>query len=310
MIGEKLGNYTVLEIIGSGSIGTVYKAEDSAGQYVAVKLVRSQVLQSMEKRERFLQCLLAASEMKHHSLCPILEIGDDNNDFFIITPFIQGTTLENVIGKKPLPPLQALHIAREIASALEVIHSAGTVHRGLRPSNIWILNAREKGVILSDYCIARFTETSTYGRIRSAVHKAGFIGMRIPLDEYAYMSPEQIRGESLDARTDIFSFGVVLFEMLSGRHPFEARNSLSRVSAILKADPPPLFAKHTPLAKKLESTINKALAKNREYRYQSVNGFMSDIIGAHESTVIRGDGIRFGVGLRKWFADRFIRKHL
>ncbi len=145
MIGEKVGKYTILEIVGSGSMGSVYKAEDPEGRLVAVKVVRSQVLCSMEKRERFLQCLLVASEIRHAGICPILEIGDDHDDFFIIMPWIQGQTLEHYMERKPIPWRHALEIALSIGSALEAIHNAGAAHRGLKPANIWILhNSRAK----------------------------------------------------------------------------------------------------------------------------------------------------------------------
>jgi eukaryotic-like serine/threonine-protein kinase len=277
MIGEKLGKYTILNVIGNGSMGTVYKAEDPEGHLVAIKLVRSQILCSMEKRERFLQCALIASETRHKGICPIIEIADDNDNFFIITPFLTGKTLENFSGKKPLACEIALHITLEIGDALAALHKTGAAHRGIKPSNIWIFSEHPLAVLLSDCCIGRFTEIAERSSARNSEFAMDFVDPLIPLGAFAYMSPEQVRGDPLDCRTDIFSLGVVLYEMLCGRHPFEARNSLSRMSAILDAKPAPLASKYTSVPKGLEVIIRKALAKTPDARYQKIQEMLADI---------------------------------
>jgi serine/threonine protein kinase len=305
MIGEKLGRYTILEIVGNGSMGTVYKAEDPEGEIVALKLVRSQVLYDMEKRERFLQCALVASEIRHGGICPILEIGDDNDDFFIIMPFIHGRTLEQYMERKSLPWVDALDIALAAGSALQALHAAGAVHRGFKPANIWILNTGDRKVMLSDCCVARFTEIARRGRTRTSALGVDFADTLIPLSALAYMSPEQVRGEPVDHRTDIFSFGVVLYEMLSGRHPFEARNSLSRISAILEAEPPMLTSKHSAIPVQLESITNRALAKNREARYQSISELLEQLRTIPEKASLQTARPEATAGIRKWFASVF-----
>ncbi len=306
MIGEKLGKYTILQIVGTGSMGTVYKAEDPDGQLVALKLVRSQVLYSMEKRERFLQCLLVASEIRHKAVCPILEIGDDNDDFFVVMPFVAGKTLEQYSNKKAIPWLRALEIALEIGSALEAIHGAGAAHRGLKPANIWILNDGRQSVMLSDCCIARFTEIARRGRVRSSSLRVDFADTLIPLGALAYMSPEQVRGEPVDYRTDIFSFGVVLYEMLSGSHPFEARSSLARISAILESEPASLMSRQGLIPQPLESIIRKALAKNRIERYQSINELMTDLQSLRERASNQSAGGARHSGIRKWLPSQLL----
>jgi serine/threonine protein kinase len=307
MIGEKLGKYTILEIVGNGSMGTVYKAEDPEGQPVALKLVRSHVLYSMEKRERFLQCLLVASEIQHKGICPILEIGDDNDDFFVIMPFVDGKTLERYMERKPLPWIRALDIALATGSALEAIHEAGAAHRGLKPANIWILNDRERTVLLTDCCIARFTEITRRGTGSSPDPGIDFADTLIPLGAFAYMSPEQVRGGPVDYRTDVFSLGVVLYEMLSGRHPFEGRNSLSCISAILEAEPPPLVSKHTPAPLQLESILHKALAKNPEDRYQSMKVLLRELNSVRAAASSHCPPLQMPAGIREWLSSRFRR---
>jgi eukaryotic-like serine/threonine-protein kinase len=306
MIGEKLGKYTILEIVGTGSMGTVYKAEDPDGKLVALKLVRSQVLYNMEKRERFLQCALIASEIRHDSICPILEIGDDNDDFFIIMPFISGKPLDRYMERKPLPWPHALDIAKAIGAALSAIHKAGVAHRGLKPTNIWISEENGLSITLSDCCIARFTEIMPRNRACTAA-AVNFADSLVPLEALSYMSPEQVRGESLDCRTDIFSYGIVLFEMLTGRHPFEARNSLSRISAILEAAPPLLVSKQASIPAQLEPIARKALAKSREDRYQSVSEFMEALEKARAAAALEAIPSGTSAGIRKWFASRFRR---
>jgi eukaryotic-like serine/threonine-protein kinase len=278
MIGEKLGKYTIQEVIGTGSMGTVYKAEDPEGQTVAIKLIRSQILYNMERRERFLQCALIASETRHKAICPILEIGDDNDDFFIIMPFVSGKTLEQYMGKKPIPWAKAFDIALEAGAALQAIHKAGTVHRGLKPANVWILNDREHSVLLSDCCIARFTEIGDCGRRgRNPISGLDFADTLIPLGALAYMSPEQVRGEPVDCRTDVFSLGVILYEMLSGRHPFESRNPLSQISAILEGEAPPLSHKQTDIPTGINSILRQALSKAPESRPQNMDELLAAI---------------------------------
>jgi serine/threonine protein kinase len=275
MIGEKLGKYTILETLGTGNMGTVYKAEDPDGRIVALKRVRSQVLYDVERRERFLQGILAASFVHHEGVCPILEIGDDNDDFFVVMPYLDGKTLEQHLEHKPLPWQDAVDITLAAAQALVAVHAAGAVHRGLKPSNIWLM--KQGTVVVSDCAIARFTEIGRRSRTRSPGPGVDFADTLIPLAALAYMSPEQVRGDSIDARTDIFSLGAILYEMLTGRHPFDARNSLSRMSAILEAEPPPLTSKLASIPKDLDRVVHKALAKEPSDRYGNMHDFLTQL---------------------------------
>jgi eukaryotic-like serine/threonine-protein kinase len=305
MIGEKVGSYTILEIVGSGSLGTVYKAEDLRGRQVALKLVRSQLLNSMEKREQFLHHALEASEICHEGICPIYEIGDDNDDFFIVMPFIIGKTLAQYMAMRPLPLLNAVDIAMATGAAVEAIHSAKAVHRGVKPGHIWVLDPHTPSVLLSDCCIGRFNEAACGEKRKPIVSGVPWGAVNIPLQTVAYMSPEQIRGESLDLRTDVFSFGIVLYEMLSGQHPFGARDSLSLIGAILESKPLPIM-QHPPVAiSKLESILRQALAKNREERYQSIGAMLAEIKAVRNEAFASSMPARTPIGIRKWFESKF-----
>lgn len=287
-------------------MGAVYKAEDPGGELVAVKVVRSQVLYNMEKRERFLQCLLVASEIRHQGICPILEIGDDNDDFFIIMPFVRGKTLERYMGKTAVPLNHALDIGLSIVSTLKSIHEAGAAHRGLKPANIWIVDQEELRVILTDCCIARFTELGRRWKSRTHRMSMDFADTLIPLGALEYMSPEQVRGEPVDHRTDIFSLGVVLYEMLAGRYPFTAATSLSRISAILEADPAPLFPREGSLPRQLDLILRKSLAKDPRDRFQNIADLESElehVRNASEDSL----QVTIGSGLNRWFAGLFRR---
>jgi len=274
MIGEKLGKFTILETIGSGTMGTVYKAEDPAdGSRVAIKLVKSQILTDPEKRERFLQGLLAGSEIKHPAICPILEIGDDNDDFFVVMPLLDGETLSKRIARGPLPWKKALEMALPVAEALAAGHAAGATHRGLKPANVWL--RKDGGVLLTDFGLARFTEIERRRRTPACQSKTEFADMVIPMAALGHMSPEQVRGGRVDHRTDIFSFGAMLYEMLTGVHPYEARNSLSRMHAIVEGHPPPVGTRGIPLPPELNSILDRALAKSPSDRYQRMEELLA-----------------------------------
>jgi eukaryotic-like serine/threonine-protein kinase len=274
MIGEKLGRYTILEEIGSGSMGVVYRAEDCLnGNPVAIKVVRANVLYDSSRRERFLQCMLAASEIRHPGICPILEIGDEEDDFYVVTPFLEGSTLEHIIRHHLPSPALALKYAAAAGEALQAVHVAGFIHRAFKPANVRI--QPDGSIILTDCGLARFTEIDSGDKHRARINRIDCADTIIPMSALAYMSPEQIRGDALDHRSDIFSFGIVVFEMLAGRHPFEARNSLARMSAILDADPVFPALRRASLPKGTEAVVCKALSKNPADRYSSMDQMLA-----------------------------------
>jgi serine/threonine protein kinase len=190
-------------------------------------------------------------------------------------PFLKGRPLDQVMRMKPIPWQQALDIGLAAGEALNAIHSQGAAHRGFKPANVWL--TEDGSIVLSDCCIGRFTEIAGLDANSRWGPRVDFADTIIPMGALAYMSPEQIRGEEIDYRTDIFSFGAVLYEMLGGRHPFEARNSLSRMSAILEADPPPLANKLVQVSPELDFILRKALAKDPDARYRSMKDLLADL---------------------------------
>ncbi len=282
MIGEKLGKYTIIENVGSGSMGTVYKAENpDDGLLVAIKLVRANVLYNIGMRERFLQGLLTLTAVRHTGILPILEIGDDEDDFFVITPFLRGHTLSQLLHGQPLDWRFAASVTASVCEAIAAVHAAGGVHRALKPSNIWL--QPDGGIVLTDCSVARFTEIEGESRPCHTDIRNGSADTIIPMGALAYMSPEQVSGEMVDYRTDIFSLGVVLYEMLAGRHPFEARNSPSRMSAILEAEPLSLTSRKLALPQAFDGILKRALAKKAAERYQDVNELLNDLRGIGEA---------------------------
>jgi serine/threonine-protein kinase len=276
MIGQEIGRYRVIECLGTGSMGSVYKAQDSeTGRLVALKIIRSHILYDPPKRERFLHGLLAVMEIRSRALCPILEIGDQEDDFFVVMPLLEGRTLASRLEQGPLPWAEALQLAAEIGECLAAGHDAGALHRGLKPANIW-LNPDGSALVM-DFNMARFTELEKDGRTVSSGPKAEFADTIIPMAALASMSPEQVQGRSLDARTDVFSLGCVLYEMLTGHHPFESRSSLSRMHSILEGTPRPLTALKDDLPARIDALVLRALAKRPEERWPSMRSFVDEV---------------------------------
>ncbi|HTY62592.1 MAG TPA: serine/threonine-protein kinase [Acidobacteriota bacterium] len=303
MIGQKLGPYTILEIVGSGGIGAVYKAEDPEGRLVAVKLVRAKVLNTRDERERFLRSALIASEIRRSSVCPILEIGDDNNDLFVITPFLQGKTLDQYMGKKPLPWPRAIEIALATGAAISDVHEANAVHGAIRPTNIWILDSGPANVVLTDCCMEEPLKACQHRGIGGPHDGPCATDSPVHLERLLYMSPEQLRGEPMDHRTDIFSFGIIFYEMISGRYPFEAQDAPACIGRILKTEPSPIDALQAPFPMQIQAILDRALARDRADRYPDMRTLLSDIGSASSQR----EPARNPSALGKWLASKILR---
>ncbi|HEX3085198.1 MAG TPA: serine/threonine-protein kinase, partial [Pyrinomonadaceae bacterium] len=275
---ENIGRYRILEKLGSGGMGEVYLAEDTQlGRKVALKLLAEELTQNRDRLNRFDQEAYAASALNHPNILTIYEMGDEAGRHFIATEFVDGETLRHRFGGPPMDLAEVLSVGIQIAGALEEAHAAGIIHRDIKPENVMI--RRSGHVKVLDFGLAKLVEkataddTDTEAVTRALVQTdAGMV-----LGTSQYMSPEQARGKPVDARTDIWSLGVVLYEMATGRPPFHGETKTDVIVAIARNEPPPVarFAPHAPA--EFEWIVLKALRKDVDERYQTIKELESDL---------------------------------
>jgi len=262
--GTSLGRYEVHSQLGAGGMGEVYLAEDTKlDRKVALKILPAEVVANQERMQRFVREAKAVSALNHPNIVTIHEIDETNSIHFIVIEFIDGETLRRHKKGARLSVPEALDVGIQVASALSAAHKAGIIHRDIKPENIMI---RRDGIVkVLDFGLAKLTENQPATQVDTEVATKGLIKTEpgVVVGTAQYMSPEQVRGLALDARTDIFSFGVVLYEMVAGRRPFEGTTVTDMIVSILERKPPTLTTFGREIPETIEWIVSKALHKDR-----------------------------------------------